>query len=179
MYQTDYYLTSYCQENKRVGRVALTNDIVYLSRGFVGVEKNLIKLTPTSNFRSSGTWSIFSKSLFFELMKPNISPWDFEGVVKQDKKTSKRSVVKHHLLEDWDIIGLSKDQPLRTCCAIRTTNGVSAETALKSSLNLKPINEPRYNTRNCGVAKELREIGYIDARNRLVQEKNNVTTWRN
>ena len=171
-FESYYYLTSYCQKNKGVGRVALTNDIVNLSGGHDVVEENLIKLQPNVNFRSSGTWSIFSKSLFFELMKPNISPWDFEGESSMNEKTGMRSVIRHYTLDDWDVIGLNSNQPLRTVCAIRTSRGINVDRAMKLPLDLRPIKEKKDDIYNCNVAKELREIGYLDEKNRLIEEKN-------
>lgn len=179
-----YYLTNKIKNDPKIGRAALTNDPEHSSRvvnppkkveyGFTTVmgmnDWELIKLKKEGSFRSSGTWSIFSRSLFFELMRPNISPWEFEG--ETGKEGEPHNITKHYDIPDWDIIATKGKYALRTCCGIRTSRGEQ----INQRLHLIPINErpkslPVNSPSNLScdqpLVDELRTKGFIDSDNRL------------
>ena len=129
--------------DETVGRVALTNDFSEVTKPNKTVSvKNthtespfvLLEADKNAKARITGTWSIFSRDCFFEFMKPNTSPWEFEEYLDSDGKPR---------ATNYRILGLNTEWPLRTTCSIRTTGRwqKNKENVFDRPLVLEPINE--------------------------------------
>lgn len=142
-------------ENKigRIGRIGLTTDVNKACEYFE-IEKrekyNLIQVLQTSNYRVSGTLSIWNREYLLSFLEDGKSAWTFEN----NKKAK---------MDEWKILGTRFDFAVRTCCAVRS--GACIKDEDRSEYLLKPLRFDRINEYKQNLDKEsiqeLIELGYI------------------
>lgn len=158
-------------QKESIGRFALTNDFQYVTKPNKFLEGkseyNICEADKNAVGRISGTWSIFSRECFFKVIKPNMSPWEFEQYGERDSEGSDSF--------EFRILGAEHDWPLRTTCAIRTTgrNSKNKNKVWELPLRLNPINEEpapglKYRPFPSDALQELKDLNFLDEECKLI-----------
>lgn len=76
------YIFNYLKNNSDVGKAflhgSLINDNISKLSFIPNLEYNLVDIPQDSNYRTSIQSAIWRKSYFLQLLKPNLTPWQFE-----------------------------------------------------------------------------------------------------
>ena len=103
--------------DSRVGKIEVTNNLEFTTLHDTIEQKlnySIIESKQNTYNRLWGTWSIWNKEYLLKYLTNDLTPWEFESI------NSKKAIN-----DSYRILGTKDNYAVKSCCAIRTTDGNS------------------------------------------------------